>query len=83
MVAGVFLMKKDNFYERFKSSIPKHLTPEERKEWEKNAEWEKKEYERRKKDGLYDTGEDENIVSKIVRRFKFKSKDADDTWYGN
>ena len=76
-------MKKDNFYERFRSPMPKHLTPEEKKEWEESAEWEKKEYERRKKEGFYDTGENENIVSKIVRRFKFKNKDNGNTWYGN
>jgi hypothetical protein len=35
------------------SAIPKHLTPDERKQWMKDLEWEKKEKERRRRDGLY------------------------------
>jgi len=39
--------------EHFTSPIPPHLTPEERKEWEKELEWQKQEVERRKKEGFY------------------------------
>tara|TARA_B110001454_G_C12562197_1_gene368190 strand:- start:327 stop:551 length:225 start_codon:yes stop_codon:yes gene_type:complete len=35
------------------SPIPPHLTPEERAEWERDAEYEKKEKERRRQEGLY------------------------------
>ena len=38
---------------RFISPIPPHLTPEERAEWEKELEWEQKEYQRRKRLGFY------------------------------
>ena len=40
-------------YEEWTSPIPKHLTPEEREKWEKELEWERQEYERRKADGYY------------------------------
>ena len=43
----------EEWQKEFISPIPKHLTPEERKEWEKNLEWERQEYERRKKEGYY------------------------------
>jgi len=50
------MMKNDDkTYLPHQSPIPPHLTPEEREEWEKDLEWQKKEVERRKKDGLYDT----------------------------
>tara|TARA_B100001123_G_scaffold442513_1_gene586319 strand:+ start:803 stop:988 length:186 start_codon:yes stop_codon:yes gene_type:complete len=39
--------------EQFISPIPKHLTPEEREQWEKELEWERQEHERRKKEGYY------------------------------
>jgi len=45
--------KDDNFFNKFKSPIPPHLTPEERKIWEKEIDRERKEHERRKQDGLY------------------------------
>ena len=38
---------------QFISPIPPHLTPEEREIWEKELEWERKEHERRKKEGFY------------------------------
>ena len=41
-------MNKD-FYNDFMSPIPKHLTPEEREEWEKELEWERQERKRREK----------------------------------
>ena len=45
--------EKEDSYKKFKSPIPPHLTPEERIEWEKELEWQKKEVERRKKEGMY------------------------------
>lgn len=39
--------------QQFISPIPPHLTPEERKIWEKELEWERKQIKRRKKEGLY------------------------------
>ena len=45
--------KDDNFFNKFKSPIPPHLTPEERKIWEKEIDLERREHERRKQDGLY------------------------------
>jgi len=39
--------------EQFLSPIPKHLTSEERKEWEENLAWEKQEIKRRKAEGFY------------------------------
>ena len=53
-------MKKENDFDNFKSPIPQHLTLEERIIWEREAEWEKKEYERRKKEGFYD---DRSVVA--------------------
>ena len=44
------MQKEDDF----KSPIPQHLTPEERVVWEREAAWEEKERERRKKEGFYD-----------------------------
>ena len=46
--------KEEEFYNRFRSPIPKHLTPEERKVWEEEREWELQERARRKKEGFYD-----------------------------
>ena len=40
-------------YEEWTSPIPKHLTPEERKRWEEELEWERQEHERRKSEGYY------------------------------
>ena len=38
---------------QFISPIPPHLTPEEKERWEKELEWERQEYERRKAQGFY------------------------------
>lgn len=43
--------------EQFISPIPPHLTPEERARWEKELQWERQEYERRKKEGYYPSAE--------------------------
>ena len=45
---------EENFFNQFRSPIPKHLTPEEREEWEKNYKWEQEELARRVKEGFYD-----------------------------
>ena len=45
--------KEKNFFDKFKTPIPPHLTPEEREEWEKEYEWELQERERREKEGFY------------------------------
>jgi hypothetical protein len=44
----------DKTYRAHQSPIPPHLTTGERDQWEKELEWQEKEYERRKKEGLYD-----------------------------
>jgi len=46
--------EEKNFFDKFKTPIPPHLTPEEREEWEKEYEWEQQERKRREKEGLYD-----------------------------
>ena len=38
---------------QFISPIPPHITPEEKERWEKELEWERQEYERRKAQGFY------------------------------
>jgi len=45
--------RKVKILNQFKSSIPPHLTPEERAEWEKELEWERQELARRKKEGFW------------------------------
>jgi len=64
--------------------MPKHLTPEERKEWEEEIEWERQEHQRRKKEGLYPDEKSNGIVSKIKKKLNFKQKkDTKGTvWYG-
>ena len=44
---------EENFFNKFKSPIPKHLTPEELERWEEEYEWELQERKRRKKEGMY------------------------------
>tara|TARA_Y100000310_G_scaffold265728_1_gene276929 strand:+ start:3343 stop:3558 length:216 start_codon:yes stop_codon:yes gene_type:complete len=48
------MSKEENFYDKFKTPIPPHLTPEERERWEEEYEWELQEKARREKEGLYD-----------------------------
>lgn len=45
--------EENDYASQFFSPIPMHLSPEERVIWEKEYEWQKQEYERRKKAGLY------------------------------
>jgi hypothetical protein len=72
-----FMKNDDNIYNSFRSPIPKHLSPEERAEWEKNMEWEQEEMERRKKEGYYPDDQSEGIISKIKKKFLFSKKQDD------
>lgn len=42
-----------NWIKQFQSPIPKHLSPEEKAQWEKELAWEQEEIKRRKKEGYY------------------------------
>ena len=64
----------ENFFNKFKSSKPKNLAPEEEDQWDREDEWNKQEHERRKKEGFYDSNESEGIVSKIKRKLSLKSR---------
>jgi len=46
--------KEKNYFNKFQSPIPPHLTPEEREIWEEEYERELQERKRRKKQGFYD-----------------------------
>lgn len=65
-------MKKENDFDNFKSPIPQHLTLEERIIWEREAEWEKKEYERRRKEGFYDDLKGNGIKKRKLKLRKLK-----------
>ena len=71
------MKEEENFFNKFKSPTPMHLTPEELKEWEEQMEWDKQEYERRKREGYYSDEESKGIVSKIIRKFNYKQKKWD------
>ncbi len=63
-------MKKNedkNFWDKFRSPIPPHLSPKERGQWEKEIELEKIQHERRKKEGLYPNDESKG-KTKFKRR---------------
>lgn len=47
------LLVDGSFYNKFKSPIPPHLSPEEYLIWKKQIEWENKEHARRKAEGYY------------------------------
>tara|TARA_Y100000310_G_scaffold233888_1_gene236775 strand:+ start:758 stop:937 length:180 start_codon:yes stop_codon:yes gene_type:complete len=46
-------VREEEWQSQFISPIPPHVSPEERKEWEKEIEWSNKEIKRRKKEGFY------------------------------
>jgi len=75
---------KEDYFNKFKSSMPPHLSPEEKEEWLKDEEWNRQEFERRKREGFYPNEENNGIVSKIKRRFNLKQKkdNKGTTWYG-
>ena len=78
------MKKEENYFNKFKSLIPKHLTPAERKEWEEEIAWERQEHERRKREGFYPDEESDGIVSKIKKKLNFKQKrdNKETVWYG-
>ena len=77
------MKKEENYFNKFKSSMPPHLSPEEQEEWLKEEEWDRQELERMKKEGLYPEQGSQGIVSKIIRKFNYKPKKWDDpTNYG-
>ena len=66
-------MRDENYYNKFKSPIPPHLSKEERAEWKESVKWERQERERRTKEGLYkETKPSGNIFGRVVRLFKNK-----------
>ena len=72
------MKKEENYFNKFKRSIPPHLSPEEQEEWVKEEEWSQREHERRKKEGFYPEEGSQGIVSKIIRKFNYKTKKWDD-----
>jgi len=78
------MKEKENFFNKFRISMPPHLSPEEQEEWLKEEEWNQQEYERRKKEGPYTDQGNQGIVSKIIRKFNYKpdKKWEDPTIYG-
>ena len=60
---------KENVFNKFRSPIPKHLTPEERERWEEDYEWELKERARRKKEGRYDEAPKKKTIGwKLIQK---------------
>jgi hypothetical protein len=67
-------MKKENYFNKLKSPIPQHLTPEERERWEEEHEWELQERARRRKEGFYDQKpKKKNIGWKLIQKLFKKS----------
>jgi hypothetical protein len=61
--------KPDNPYQ---SSIPPHLTPEEREVWEEELRWQEEEIERRKKAGMYNNKPRKKTIGWKTIRNMFK-----------
>jgi hypothetical protein len=76
------MKEEENFFNKFRSPIPNNLTPEELKEWEKQAEWDKQEYQRRKKEGMYPDQQNNGFVSRIFRKFSPNNKKDGNIGYG-
>ena len=74
------MKKEESYYNKFKSSMPPHLSPEEQEEWLKEEEWNKKEHERRKGEGFYPEEGTQGIVSKIIKKFNYKAKRKEDSY---
>ena len=67
-------MKEDeNFFNKFRSAIPPHLSPEEHEEWVKETERSQQDYERRKREGFYPEQGKQGIVSKIISKFNYRA----------
>lgn len=77
------MRKEENHFNKFKSSMPPHLSLEEQEEWIKEEEWNHQEKERRRREGFYPGEETQGIVSRIIKKFNCKTKKWDDpTIYG-
>jgi hypothetical protein len=72
------MKENENTYNKFRSTMPPHLSPEEQEEWLKDEEWDRQEYERRKKEGFYPEQGSQGIMSKIIKKFNYKAKKWDD-----
>ena len=68
--------KKENYFNKFQSPIPPHLTDEEKETWEEEYERELKDRERRRKEGFYDeTPKKKSIGWKSIQNiFRRKKK---------
>lgn len=73
--------KSDDFSKRFTSPIPRHLSPEERDKWEKDLEWEKKEHERRKREGFYPKSTDGKRVKAKMKKSSSGDRSLHDIYY--
>ena len=78
------MKEEENFYNKFKSPMPPHLSPEEQKEWLEEEEWNRQQRERREKGGFYPKRESQGLMSKIMKKFNYKAnkKKEDSTGYG-
>ena len=67
-------MKKneENFYKKFRSPIPPHLSPEEREEWEKEEKWQQEEHERLRREGKYRNQSKGSLFKRIVESITAK-----------
>jgi hypothetical protein len=72
--------ESDDSHERF-SPIPKHLSPEERKKWEKDIKWEREEVERRKKEGLYPKNANGKRAKAKMKKSSSEDRTLHDTYY--
>lgn len=59
---------------KWTSRIPKHLSEEERKKWEKDLEWEAQERERREKEGQYPSEESSGSRRVVLDKKTLKKK---------
>ena len=76
------MKKENNFFDGLNSPIPPHLTPEEREKWEKDAEWERQEHQRRKKEGMYSGPQSDGFVSRIFKKLAPNNKKDGNIGYG-
>ena len=66
--------KNQDREEKWTSRIPKHLSKEDRKKWEKDLEWETQERERREKEGQYPSGESSGSRKVVLEKKTLKKK---------
>ena len=72
--------KSDDSDKRF-SPIPRHLSPEEREKWEKELDWERKELERRKREGLYPDSSNGRRMKAKMKKSSSGDRTLHDTYY--